>query len=127
MTSDPINYFYTLNIYNCQAGVVDDINLHYIFLERLADKIGMLHMLPPKGGVKVEKAEFLTRRSSINSEYYGDSDIQLLCTESKRFINIDVSSCYPFDKKIILDYAQNYFGFEKAEEHYFVRGTEIIT
>ena len=126
MTSDPFNYFYTLNAYDCRVGVADDLELQSRFLERVVDKIGMHCMLPPKMGVEVKKAEVLTRRSSINCEYYGDSDIQMLSTESKRFINIDVSSCNPFDKKIVLDYAQEYFGFEKSEEHYFVRGTEIV-
>ena len=126
MTSDPFNYFYTLNAYDCLVGVADDLELQSRFLERVVDKIGMHCMLPPKMGVEVEKAEVLTRRSSINSEYCGESNIQLISIESKRFINIDVSSCNPFDKKTILDYAQECFGFEKAEDHYFVRDTEIF-
>lgn len=61
MTSDPVNYFYTLNIYNCRAGVVNDINLHYIFLERLADKIGMLHMLLPQRGSQGGKSRVFNK------------------------------------------------------------------
>ena len=45
--SKPFGYSYLLDMYNCRIGAADDLELHYSFLERVVDKIGMTRMSQP--------------------------------------------------------------------------------
>jgi hypothetical protein len=45
--SKPFGYSYYLDMYNCRVGAADDLELHYRFLERVVDKIGMTRMSQP--------------------------------------------------------------------------------
>jgi len=126
MSDTPFGYSYYLDMYNCRVGAADDLELHYRFLERVVDKIGMTRMSQPV---------VIHAPTKNGSEIYPDkagvsgwiplieSGIQIHSMEPKRFITLDVYSCNRFDKTIILDYARECFGFDETEEHYFVRGT----
>ena len=123
--SKPFGYSYYLDMYGCRAGAADDLELHYRFLERVVDKIGMTRMSQPfvipaltKNGVEVypEKTGVSGWIPLI------ESGIQIHSIEPTHFITLDVYSCNKFDKNIILEYARECFGFDQHEEHFFVRG-----
>jgi len=40
-------YSYLLDMYECRAGVADNLELHYRFLEELVDRLGMTKMSAP--------------------------------------------------------------------------------
>ena len=123
----PFGYSYYLDMYNCRVGAADDLELHYRFLERVVDKIGMTRMSQP----------FVIHAPTNNGkELYPDkagvsgwiplieSGIQIHSMEPTRFITLDVYSCNKFDKSIIVEYARECFGFAWHEEQFFVRGTK---
>ena len=113
-------------MYDCRVGAADDLELHYRFLERVVDKIGMTRMSQPTvmHGPTKNGSEIYPDKAGVSGWVpLIESGIQIHSMEPKRFITLDVYSCNKFDKNIILDYARECFGFEKVEEHYFVRGT----
>ena len=126
MSDTPFGYSYYLDMYNCRVGAADDLELHYRFLERVVDKIGMTRMSQPvvmHGPIKNGSEMYPDKAGVSGWVPLIESGIQIHSMEPKRFITLDVYSCNRFDKTIILDYARECFGFDKVEEHYFVRGT----
>ncbi len=125
MSEKPFGYSYYLDMYDCRVGAADDLELHYRFLERVVDKIGMTRMSQPvvmhgptKNGVEIyrDKAGVSGWVALI------ESGIQIHSMEPKRFITLDVYSCNKFNSEIIYNYAKECFGFGDSEQHYFVRG-----
>ena len=125
MTNKPFGYSYYLDMYDCRVGAADDLELHYRFLERVVDKIGMTRMSQPvvmhgptKNGVEIypDKAGVSGWVALI------ESGIQIHSMEPKRFITLDVYSCNKFNSEIIYNYAKECFGFTDSEHNFFVRG-----
>lgn len=121
----PFGYSYLLDMYKCRVGAADDLELHYRFLERLVDEIGMTRMsqpfvihAPTQNGLEMfpEKAGVSGWIPLI------ESGIQIHSLEPTRFITVDVYSCNKFDKQKVYDFAKKYFEFEESEEHYIERG-----
>jgi S-adenosylmethionine/arginine decarboxylase-like enzyme len=114
-------------MYNCRVGAADDLELHYRFLERVVDKIGMTRMSQPvvMHGPTNHGTELYPDKAGVSGWVpLIESGIQIHSMEPKRFITLDVYSCNKFDKDIILNYARECFGFEWHEEQFFVRGTK---
>jgi S-adenosylmethionine/arginine decarboxylase-like enzyme len=124
----PFGYSYLLDMYMCRVGAADDLELHYRFLERIVDEIGMTRMsqpfvihAPTQGGVELfpEKAGVSGWVPLI------ESGIQIHSLEPTRFITLDVYSCNKFDINIVKNFAKKYFEFEEYEEHYIERGLKF--
>ena len=112
-------------MYNCRIGAADDLELHYRFLERVVDKIGMTRMSQPvvMHGPTNHGTELYPDKAGVSGWVpLIESGIQIHSMEPKRFITLDVYSCKKFDKQIILDYARECFGFVGHEEQFFERG-----
>jgi S-adenosylmethionine/arginine decarboxylase-like enzyme len=112
-------------MYNCRVGAADDLELHYRFLERVVDKIGMTRMSQPfviHGPTKDGKELYPDKLGVSAWVPLIESGIQIHSIEPTHFITLDVYSCNKFDKMIILDYARECFDFDRHEEHFFVRG-----
>jgi S-adenosylmethionine/arginine decarboxylase-like enzyme len=123
--SKPFGYSYYLDMYTCRIGAADDLELHYRFLERVVDKIGMTRMSQPvvMHGPTKNGLEIYPDKAGVSGWVpLIESGIQIHSMEPKRFITLDVYSCNKFDKNIILDYARECFGFEEYEEKFFERG-----
>jgi S-adenosylmethionine decarboxylase len=124
----PFGYSYLLDMYDCKPGVADDLELHYRFLEKLVDKIGMTKMAPP--------IVIHAPRDKNGNEVYPDkvgvsawvplieSGIQIHSIEPTHFVTMDVYSCNNFDPNIVLQYAHECFGFARCDERFFSRGSE---
>lgn len=127
MIEKPFGYSYCIDMYNCRVGAADDLELHYRFLERVVDRIGMTRMSQPFviHGPTRHGSEIYPDKAGVSGWVpLIESGIQIHSMEPKHFITLDVYSCNKFDKDIILNYALECFGFEDVEEHYFVRGTK---
>ena len=125
MNKKPFGYSYFLDMYECREGAADDLELHYRFLERVVDKIGMTRMSQPvvMHGPTNPGTEVYADKAGVSGWVpLIESGIQIHSMEPKRFITLDVYSCKEFDKQVILDYARECFGFKEHEDHFFVRG-----
>lgn len=121
----PFGYSYYLDMYDCKAGVADDMELTYRFLERVVDKIGMTRMSQPiviHGPTHLGKELYPAKAGVSGWVPLIESGIQIHSIEPTHFITLDVYSCNNFDKNIILEYARECFGFSSFEEHIFSRG-----
>lgn len=125
--SNPFGYSYYLDMYRCRTGAADDLELHYRFLERVVDKIGMTRMSQPvvMHGPTNRGTELYPDKAGVSGWVpLIESGIQIHSIEPKRFITLDVYSCKEFDPNIIKHFAHECFGFEGCEEHFFERGTQ---
>jgi S-adenosylmethionine/arginine decarboxylase-like enzyme len=123
----PFGYSYYLDMYNCNPGVADDMELTYRFLERVVDRIGMTRMSQPiviHGPTHLGKELYPAKAGVSGWVPLIESGIQIHSIEPTHFITLDVYSCNRFDKNIIFEYAKECFGFENFEEHFFTRGTK---
>ena len=127
MTSTPFGYSYYLDMYDCRVGAADDLELHYRFLERVVDKIGMTRMSQPvvMHGPTRNGDEIYPDKAGVSGWVpLIESGIQIHSMEPKRFITLDVYSCNKFDSEIIYNYAKECFGFVDSEQNFFVRGKD---
>ena len=125
MSDTPFGYSYYLDMYNCRVGAANDLELHYRFLERVVDKIGMTRMSQPvvmHGPIKNGYEMYPDKAGVSGWVPLIESGIQIHSLEPSRFITLDVYSCNKFDCNIIFDFAKKYFEFEKYEQHYLERG-----
>ena len=125
MNKTPFGYSYYLDMYDCREGVADDLELHYRFLERVVDKIGMTRMSQPvvMHGPTKNGDEIYPDKAGVSGWVpLIESGIQIHSMEPKRFITLDVYSCNNFDSEIIYNYAKECFGFTDSEHNFFVRG-----
>lgn len=125
MKNKAFGYSYFLDMYGCNEGVADDMELTYRFLERLVDRIGMTRMSQPVviHGPTDHGRELYPEKAGVSGWVpLIESGIQIHSIEPTHFITLDVYSCKEFDKQVILDYARECFGFKEHEDHFFVRG-----
>ena len=125
MNKTPFGYSYYLDMYDCREGAADDLELHYRFLERVVDKIGMTRMSQPvvMHGPTKDGDEIYPDKAGVSGWVpLIESGIQIHSMEPKRFITLDVYSCNKFDSEIIYNYAKECFGFTDSEHNFFVRG-----
>lgn len=125
--SKPFGYSYLLDMYKCQPGAADDLELNYRFLEELVDRLGMnkngqptvVHG-PRTGGVE----QYPDKAGISGSIFLIESGIIIHSVEPTRFITLDVYSCNNFSGSTVYDFAKATFAFEDHEDHFVVRGTK---
>lgn len=118
-------FSYLLDCFGCKPGVADDLELHYRFLETLVDKLGMTRMIPPIviHAPRDHGVEVYPDKAGV-SGWVGlvESGVQIHSLEPTHFITLDVYSCQKFDPQVVVDFAQECFGFQKHEGRFIVRG-----
>lgn len=125
----PFGYSYLLDMYGCRIGAADDLELNYRFLEKLVDKLGMTRMSQPvviHGPRNSEGVELYPDKAGVSGWVaLIESGIQIHTLEPTHFVTLDVYSCNCFDPKVVLEYAEETFGFTAYEEHYVKRGAHF--
>jgi S-adenosylmethionine/arginine decarboxylase-like enzyme len=124
----PFGYSYLLDMYMCRVGAADDLELHYRFLERIVDEIGMTRMSQPFviHAPTLWGVELFPEKAGVSGWVpLIESGIQIHSLEPTRFITLDVYSCNKFDINIVKNFAKKYFEFEEYEEHYIERGLKF--
>lgn len=139
---------YLLDMYGCTPGVLDDLEVHYRFLEELTWRLGMTPMSRPlvihapvkfntitlstepqtSDGITKRKYEII--REEEFPEKAGvsawqpliESGIQIHSLEPSHFSSLDVYTCGQLDPTIVREFAQEIFGFSSYEEHIINRG-----
>lgn len=118
---EPFGYFLSLDLYQCQKGVCDDIALGYKFMEDIVDELKMKKQSPPfifKSDDKVypDKAGLSGWVPLI------ESGIQMHTLTPKNFISIDVYSCRKFSTEGIKEFVATYFHPKEIEMNFIERG-----
>lgn len=123
----PFGYSYLLDMSNCAPGVADDLELHYRFLEKLVDKLGMTRMSQPFviHGPTLHGQEIFPEKAGVSGWCpLIESGIQIHSLEPSHFITLDVYSCREFLPINVFMFAKETFGFTEHEEHWLVRGNK---
>ena len=130
MPKGPFGYSYYLDMYDCKEGAANDLELHYRFLERVVDKIGMTRMSHPivMHGPTAKGIEVYPDKAGVSGWVpLIESGIQIHSMEPKRFITLDVYSCNKFDVDIVKKYAYECFQFLSSEDNFFTRGSRYTS
>lgn len=116
-----------LDCFACKKGVADDMELHYRFLERLVERLGMDKMSAPTViHAPTKNGEELYPSLAGVSAWVPliQSGIQMHSIEPSHEIYIDVFSCKEFDPNVVLEFARENFEFQMYQPHFLIRGQE---
>lgn len=129
---------YLLDMYGCTPGVLDDLEVHYRFLEELTWRLGMTPMSRPlviHAPVRfktyfmaddypiIKREEEFPEKAGVSAwQPLIESGIQIHSLEPSHFSSLDVYTCGQLDPTIVREFAQEIFGFSSYEEHIINRG-----
>ena len=118
---EPFGYLCTLDLYGCKAGVCDNLDLCYQFLEDLVEELRM-HKQSPPFIFRTDATLYADKAGLSGWVPLIQSGIQIHTLSPKDFISIDIYSCGSFSTDTIKEFVQNYFGCKEVEMHYIERG-----
>ena len=117
----PFGYLMTVDLYNCRPGACDDITLCYNFLDQIVAELNM-HKQSPPFIFKSDNILYPDKAGLSGWVPLIESGIQIHTLSVKNFISVDVYSCRQFSTDGIEKFVQDYFGAEKAEVNFILRG-----
>ncbi len=120
-TGDPFGYLLTLDLYGCQEGACDDLDLCYRFLVDLVEKLGM-HKQSPPFIFRSDEQKYPDKAGLSGWVPLIESGIQIHTLIPKNFISVDVYSCREFSTDEIAEFAKGYFACEEVEMNFVLRG-----
>lgn len=120
---------YMLDMYDCEVGACDNLELHYRFLEELTATLGMTPMSRPiviHGPTKFvgdDRIEEFPDKAGVSAwQPLIESGIQVHSVEPSKFSTIDVYTCGQLNPQKVYDVAKKYFKFKDYEEYLISRG-----
>ena len=116
----PFGYLLALDLYDCNADVLDDVGLVYTFLELLVSRLGMTKQAPPF--VFLSPPGFPAKEGISGWVPLIESGIQIHTLTCERFVSIDVYCCHRADRAMVLDIAQQFFAPKHHDIHEMPRG-----
>lgn len=129
MESKPFGFSYLVDAYDCLPGACDDLELHYRFLQELVFRIDMTPMGNPitiHAPVRFEgkqRIEIYPDKAGVSAWIpLVESGAQIHSCEPANFSSLDCYSCNEFDKALVWEIFQEYFGFKDYEDNWIVRG-----
>ena len=120
---EPFGYLFTLDLYDCQPGVCDDLSLCYNFLDELVMVLGMKKQSPPFI-FKSDDKKYPDKAGLSGWVPLIESGVQIHTLTPKNFISIDVYSCGKFETSKVKGLVQRYFAPDEVEEHFIERGVK---
>ena len=118
---EPFGYLLTVDLYDCRAGVCDNVQLCYDFLEEIVIVLKMSKQSPPFI-FRSDQEKYPEKAGLSGWVPLIESGIQIHTLSRKNFVSIDVYSCGKFDPKNIGEYCRKYFGAAKVETNFIERG-----
>ena len=123
MTNEPFGPHLTLDLIGCPKEVLQDYNLHFEFLKKLPEMIGMTpitqpYVFPYSGLVPEDKG--ITGIVII-----AESHLSVHSFEDKGYTFIDMFSCKPFDVEKAEKFIMDLFKPKKVERNLIERGKEF--
>jgi S-adenosylmethionine/arginine decarboxylase-like enzyme len=131
LTPKPFGYSYLVDLYDCEKGACDNLEMHYRLLEKLVQDLGMHPMTPPivlHGPTQIVNG----RREEIYPDKFGvsgwqgliESGIQCHSIEYNHFSTWDIYTCGQLDPNIVKNLLQKNFNPQHIEDHFIIRGTK---
>jgi len=112
-----------VDLEGCPKHVLQDLNLHFEFLNKTPDTIGMTkitqpHVFPYEGLVPGD-------RGITGTVIIAESHLSVHSFEEKGYVFIDVFSCKPFNIELALSEIQRLFQPTKMVYHLVNRGVNF--
>jgi S-adenosylmethionine decarboxylase len=117
----PLGYSLHLDLYDCEEGVLNSIDLCTHFLNSLVKFIGM-HKQSEPSVVRTDSKKFQGKGGLSGSVMLAESSITIHTMSDTFFVSIDVYSCKEFDRKRVKEFVKAYCLPEKVETYFLVRG-----
>lgn len=117
-------YSYLLDMWGCEDGICDSLEVHYRFLETLVERIGMTAMCPPKvqHAPRVNGVEMYPDKEGVSGcIFLIESGITIHSMEPSHEIYLDVFSCKLFDPLVVRDVAFKHFRYLGYKDHWIER------
>lgn len=112
-----------LDLYDCKAGVCDDLTLCYQFLDEAVEVLGMEKQSPPSI-FRSDATKFPDKAGLSGWVPLIESSIVIHTLTVKNFISIDVYCCRRFNIEVARSICRRYFAPKKMEDQYIERGLD---
>jgi S-adenosylmethionine decarboxylase len=112
-----------LDGYRCPVARLSNLDRIYELLDQLPDRIGMTKIMPPYVFRHQEKDP--ARGGLSGFVLIAESHISVHTFPARRFVNVDVFSCEPFDVQVVLVELRRAFQPGRMEWKLLDRGREF--
>ena len=119
--SGVFGYELLLDLYDCKAGVCDDLTVCYNFLDEIVGFLGMEKQSPPSI-FRSDATRFPDKAGLSGWVPLIESSIVIHTLSPKDFITVDIYCCRAFDQKKAEDFCRRYFAPKKVEAQFIERG-----
>lgn len=116
-------YLLTMDLYDVDPGICQDLNLGYDFLDKLPDHIGMHKQSLPH--IYITPSEWAGKGGLSGWVGVVESGIQLHTLTEKGFVSIDLYTCSHIDQTQvpgILEFVAKYYPHKDVETNLVKRG-----
>jgi len=126
VTKDQVfGYQLLLDLYDCKPGVCDDLTLNYQFLDEIVGYLGMEKQSPPSI-FRSDEVRFPDKAGLSGWVPLIESSIVIHTLTPKNFITIDIYCCRYFDVAKAIEFCKKFFGPQKIDDQYIVRGVNYF-
>lgn len=124
-SKNPFGYQLLLDLYNCKAGVCDDLKLAYNSLDDLVKIMGMKKISNPVV-VRADEKKYPHLVGYSGWIPLIESHISIHAISCTGFITIDIYSCKEFDVDVAIKFVKQCFNPTKIEQKIIYRGKEYF-
>lgn len=112
-----------LDLYDCRAGVCDDLTLCYQFLDEIVEYLGMEKQAPPNI-FRTPDLRFPDKAGLSGWAPLVESSIVIHTLTPKNFISIDIYCCKEFDINKAKQFVRRFFSPKRMDEQFLLRGID---
>ncbi len=112
-----------LDLYDCRAGVCDDLTLCYQFLDEVVEALGMTKQAPPNI-FRSPTDQFPDKAGLSGWAPLIESSVVIHTLSLTNFITIDIYCCKAFDITFAKDFCRKFFSPGRMDEQYIERGVD---
>ena len=109
-----------IDLYNCEASLVNNLDFNYKVLDELVDILKMQKQAPPF--LFYSPVEFPDKAGLSGWVPLIESGIQLHTLTAKNFVSIDIYTCGNLVINDVLSYLKKKYQAREVEHKFFLRG-----
>jgi len=110
-----------LDLYECKAGVCEDLNLNYRFLDEMVERLGMEKQAPPNI-FRSDAVRFPDKAGLSGWVPLIESSIVIHTLTPRNFISVDIYCCRAFDVQKAQEVCHQFFAPKKIDAQSIERG-----